>query len=146
MPPRARRIGTGNAAARRDLSAVSCNSFFLLSSSPIYFLPLPSPLFLASLFSSARARYSVRGKSPAEMRRAATREWNIIARRGITLFLPFFIFPLPSPLIPPSVSTVSPRVCSLLLFARSSGLSYVFLQGLPLLIFPEKHDCEDKCL
>jgi len=39
-------------------------------------------LFPFSLFFSlprASARHSLRGKPPAEMRRAATREWNIIA-------------------------------------------------------------------
>lgn len=67
------RIGTGNGAStaasrRRDLSA-SLVFFFFISSSPFSF----------SLPRASATRFA-ESKAPAEMRRVATREWNIIAR------------------------------------------------------------------
>lgn len=71
---RKRRIHTA-ASRRRDLSAARL-VFFLF--------PPPSTPFLLSSARSPACR-SLRGKPPAEMRRAATREWNIIAQELLSL-------------------------------------------------------------
>lgn len=87
--------GTGNI---HDVVRRGVASARFIGESRSFFPSLYSSLSLLSLF-----RRSLRGKPPAEMRRAATREWNIIARRGIALF--FVVTRLLASPLSPSVSS-----------------------------------------